>query len=453
MKTPRATPPPPPRRTRTRRGSVLIVAMLLASIIGISLVSYIKLSTNSLKLAHRSFFANAGNNLVEAGLEEAVYSFNLMGSGTAVATVWSTANGWTTNSAANTATRTLPTFTLDQNATGIIKIYVSGYDGTNAAPVVVAQSTITPFDGGAPIVKIVEVTLRFNGPFANGVVAKNGMTWNGQPTADSWLSNPTSSTTGPWSTYPGTGARANTTVADLTGTVDLGSQGIIRGSLALGSAATYTGSNTITGTTTRNFSSTLAMPVYPTAASLDHYTNLGATIPATIPSGLDQPNTADGRYYFFAVSAAISTTIAANKNVTIIGSGSTNVSGTVTLPSTSTLIVYTDGTINGTFVNNAWAGALQLYTTTTSATTINGNQNITACIYAPNSPITGNGGGSTGAFYGSFVGATVTSNGHMDFHYDESLRTIGGSKPWALNLWRELQSATERASYATQLNF
>ena len=41
----------------------------------------------------------------------------------------------------------------------------------------------------------------------------------------------------------------------------------------------------------------------------------------------------------------------------------------------------------------------------------------------------------------------------MDFHYDESLRTIGGSKPWTLNLWRELQSATERASYATQLNF
>jgi Tfp pilus assembly protein PilX len=83
---------------RTNRGSVLIVALLLAAIVGISLVSYIKLCTTSLKLSHRSFFADAASNLVETGLEEAIWCFNQVGAGTPVASVWSAANGWTTNS-------------------------------------------------------------------------------------------------------------------------------------------------------------------------------------------------------------------------------------------------------------------------------------------------------------------------------------------------------------------
>ncbi len=517
-------------RLPARRGSVLIVAMLIAAIIGISLVSYLKLTTTSLKLAHRTFFADAANNLVETGLEEAVYSFNAMGSGTAVATVWSTTNGWTTNttkvagitiigggsgyasaptvsfsggggsgaiatatvsggvitavtisnggsgytsapaisfsggsgtgaSATTTntsATRTLSTFNLDQNATGVVKIYVAGYDGNYTTPLVVAKATITPFDGGAPIVKIIEVTLKFNGPFVNGVVAKNGITWNGQPTADSWNSNPANSATGPWVPYAVSTHNANTTVANLSGTVSLGAQGSISGNLALGSAATYTGNNTITGTTTRNFSATFAMPAYPTTSSLTTYYTLTPAVSGILPRNLDRPNipgTDDNYYYFVSGGTIGNTTIAANSKVVIVGDLTTNVTGTIIIPSTGSLKIYTDGTINGTYLNSAWAGALQLYTSTTAGTTISGNQNIMACIYAPNSPITGNGGGNSGGFYGSFVGASVRSNGHMDFHYDEALKNLSGGKPWPLNLWRELQSSGERAIYATQLNF
>ena len=519
---------PPPRvrgLARRQRGSVLIVALLLASIIGISLVSYIKLCTNSLNLAHRTLFANTAANLVEAGLEEAVWSFNQMGGGVATATAW---NGWTTDTtkvvaisvtkggsgytsaptvtlsggggsgaaatatisngavtsvsltnlgsgytsaptvafsggsgsgatatATNVAARrdVLSSLALDQNATATVKVFVAGYDGSYSSPVVVAQATITPFDGGTPIVKITQITLKFNGPFVNGVVAKNGIDWNGHPTADSWISNPTNSATGPWAAYSSAGARSNTTVADLTGTVSLGSGGVVQGNLALGSAVSYGGSGSVSGPISYNFSYTFTMPTYPTASSLDNYYNLGSSIPASLPRVIDSPNTADGRYYYFAVGANFGTTISANRNVTIVGSGSTNITGTVTIPSGSSLIVYTDGTINGTFVNNAWAGALQLFTSTTSGTTLNGNDNIMACIFAPNSAITGNGGGSSGAFYGSFIGSTVRSNGHMDFHYDESLARIASSKPWALTVWRELQTSTERASYTLQLSF
>src|SRR5215210_4606819 len=81
--------------SRSCRGSALLTALIFAIIIILTLVSSISLSTQSLKMAHRTFFADAANNLAETGLEEAVWSFNTMGystSTTAVNTAWA---GWT----------------------------------------------------------------------------------------------------------------------------------------------------------------------------------------------------------------------------------------------------------------------------------------------------------------------------------------------------------------------
>src|SRR4051812_14164930 len=77
------------------RGSVLITAMIFSIIIGITLVGYIKLSTNSLKLGHRTFFADTVNNLAEAGTEEAVWAFNQLGNSTDATSVANAWNGWT----------------------------------------------------------------------------------------------------------------------------------------------------------------------------------------------------------------------------------------------------------------------------------------------------------------------------------------------------------------------
>ena len=56
-----------------------------------------------------------------------------------------------------------------------------------------------------------------------------------------------------------------------------------------------------------------------------------------------------------------------------------------------------------------------------------------------------------GDFYGAIVAKTVTSNGHMDFHYDETLSI--NAKTLAVTMWRQLQTASERAIYAAQLSF
>ena len=63
------TPRADRRRLADQRGAFLIVAMVFAAAIAIVLASYLTLGRTSLKLAHRTFFANDATNLAEAGLE------------------------------------------------------------------------------------------------------------------------------------------------------------------------------------------------------------------------------------------------------------------------------------------------------------------------------------------------------------------------------------------------
>src|SRR5687768_3116207 len=61
---------------KSNRGSVLVVALVFAAILAISLTSYLRLSLNSGKLANRSFYMNAAQNLVDTGLERTLWCLN-----------------------------------------------------------------------------------------------------------------------------------------------------------------------------------------------------------------------------------------------------------------------------------------------------------------------------------------------------------------------------------------
>src|SRR5215207_3479604 len=61
---------------RRERGSVLIVSLILSAIIAISLTSYLHISVGSLRLANRAYYLNAAQNLVDTGLERALWSLN-----------------------------------------------------------------------------------------------------------------------------------------------------------------------------------------------------------------------------------------------------------------------------------------------------------------------------------------------------------------------------------------
>jgi hypothetical protein len=102
----------------------------------------------------------------------------------------------------------------------------------------------------------------------------------------------------------------------------------------------------------------------------------------------------------------------------------------------------------------SWPGALEIYSTTHGTCSISGNGAFNGCLYAPDASLVGNGGGNNSQdLCGSFVVGSVTSNGHMCFHYDEGLASPASPKAWSLALWTELQADSDRALYASRFNF
>lgn len=527
-------------RHRAARGSILITSLIFAIIIGITLLSYIRLSSNSLKLAHRTFFADAVANLAEAGTEEAVWAFNVMGNSTdatAVNTAWT---GWTrTQTVADiyltslgsgytsaptvtitggggsgaTATASLTTFYkvdgtavtrvtgitvtnpgsgytsspsvtlsggggtgaaararraatktinftgLDQGASGNVKVWVAGYDGTDVIPIAVAKATITPTQG-APITKYLKIIMNKTGMLPKGLIAKNGINWNGHPLADSYLSSAVPGVP-PFTPYDPATARANITVGALYGpTIDLGAGGVVNGNVMFGAGVTVTG-GTVSGSRIPNLTYNFTNPTPPTNTLATGYYSLG-TLPSTLPNAADLP-AADGKYYYFINNKTIGAlTISAGKNVVLVGTLTRMEDGLVIQPTAAGVAcgkvqIYIDGDVspkNGSVNPTSWPGALEIYTSTSSTCTVSGNGVFNGCLYAPYAQLRGNGGGhDTMDMCGSFVVGSVTSNGHMSFHYDEALGAPASPKAWSLALWTELQTAPERATYASKFSF
>jgi hypothetical protein len=423
---------------------MLLTAMLFATGIALVLGSYLALSRTTLKVAHRTFFANDAANLAEAGLEEALYCFNLMAGGTATATAWS---GWTISGA--NAMRTLTPFNRDQNAIGVTKVYVKGYDGTDATPYIVSQAVVTPFDGGAPIVRTVHVTVRRNSPTVRAaVVALNGLTMSSGTTADSFISNPTASAIGPWLAYTSLLARANTSVIVLGGAITAGS-GAIRGNLYLGTGVTAPAASSVTGTITTNYSATFPLPTYPTAATVSQSYNLNSSIPVTLPLVGDVA-ASDGRYYYFCTNTTIATlTIGTGKNVTLCGANTGMTSG-LAIQAYATCEIYMDGTLTltgGNDINNvSWAGALKIFTSTAGTCSIGNKSQLVGCLHAPNAALTLSGNNSSSMVVGYFIAKTINAAGTMDFHYDESLQPTVGVTSYDISRWLDFGSAADRAT-------
>jgi len=480
---------------RSTRGSVLIVAMLMAAIIGISLVSFIKLSDNSLKQAHRTFYSNSAMNLAEVGLEEAISRFNALDNSATPADAWP--SPWTLNNTAYNsssspytpcATNNFTGFTVGPNTTGSVKVWVHYYNGqAGATPKIVAKSTITQPDGSPPISKYIEVTLRKRSLFSNGLVARENVSWVGHPLADSWDSK---ADTQPTTAIPYDDSirTANVIVGSISGNIGLGG-GEVWGYAKTGEFGVISGGSVHPlGTTTddptrrtNDFNATFPEPTVPnptTFNTISSDVSNNTTWPITSGGGAHTPTTVAGEtvyYYKFDSSADISLnsktlTISPGYKVVFLmnnhtGSSAISVSGNgaISLGLGSTMNVYTNGNIsiagNGENMANDNASPQNaiIWSTATASDsqsiTVSGNGQLKACVYAPNASVSLNGGGTDGLMCGSVVAKSITMNGGTEFHYDDALGRLTTGNPYGISKWRELQSATERAAYAVPLAY
>jgi hypothetical protein len=117
-----------PKRLGPARGTVSLVALCFTAVIGISLASYITLSSRAMQLSNRSFQASVSKQLAEVGLEEALRAFNKNDwddwTSSGISTDWTLD---TTNKRA-AATMTFPAGKFGQGTTATVKIRVDNYD-------------------------------------------------------------------------------------------------------------------------------------------------------------------------------------------------------------------------------------------------------------------------------------------------------------------------------------
>lgn len=469
-----------PKYTMNRnRGSLLIVAMILAAVIGISLASYIQLGKSSLSISNRALYNNAAMNLAENGLEEAMYSINKK-----IADSSYNWTGWTTGS--GNAWRQFPTsgtYTFDQGATGVVRVIVYGYLGTT--PSAVARSTVTLGGGSSrSIEKWVRIQLRKTSKFANGLVAKQSIRFNGNnASVDSWNSDPDNNAATAAIPYSSGVRHDNGTVGSVSVSVDaiLVQNADIWGYAATGGSPPTVGPNglvgpfgTASGTINPNNVSTDFTASFDpvTAPATTNYTLGSISSSLTLPRGTDSP-AADGKYYYSATDVNFNNELlrisGASKNVILkltntatsisIGGGS----GELRVDTGCTLEIYAPGnvTIAGNGIMNGGTtltdanqpASLQIYGTKTSGTQnieIKGNGVLSAVVYAPQGSVKINGNGDV---CGSVVANDITLVGNAYFHYDESLGNLGGNNPFRISIWQELTSATSRSSFASALSF
>jgi hypothetical protein len=383
------------------RGSVLIVALIFASVIAISLGSFLQLANTATKLSYRTHYQGVAMNIAETGLEQAMWELN------------STGSSWTGWSSVGTGAyrRSFDLGKVEGGATAVVKVYAQPKVGS-APAWIVARSIISP-PKGAPIEKWVKVTLQKRSRGSIGGLGREGITSSGnQVVMGSWNSDPDKDPSTPPIPYSADVANDEMSLATIALDATLASGNAdVNGKAAVGSDTTaaiqvgpqgYIGPfGTTAGTKdpdsiSANFSADMPLPELPTGKT---FTNLGTINTATtLPDGGHTPND-DGIYYYTATEINLNggaLTIAPGKEVVISidknsgtavsvsgNGGAIKVAGTyvtdtssgVSTYSTGKLKLYTGGDVlitgQGTIVNEITTQTYNPYTSTSTSTVSN----------------------------------------------------------------------------------
>jgi hypothetical protein len=459
------------------KGSLLIVAMILCAVIGISITSYLGLGRTGMEISNRALYNNGAMNLAENGLEQAVFAINKSVEDTSFS--WSSSpNSWTIEG--SNAKKKWTGYEFGQGATGIVRSYVYDYTG-GAAPTIVTRATVTV--GGAStrtIDKWIKVQLRKTSKFANGLVAKDSISFSGNnASVDSWNSDPGNDGVGlvPYSAgvkndNGSVGSISVSVGAVLVNNADIWGYASTGGALpSVGANGTVGPFGTASGTMDMNNVST------DFTASFDPVTTptTGTTIAAitTLPMTLGTAGaTTEVRVPSISSSGNDTNVLTILGNVIMVitataGNDAINLSGnaSIAIAAGASLTIYTEGNvaIGGNGVANGGTTAatanrpinFQIWGTSTSTSTdqtiaIKGNGALSATVYAPNATVTINGNGDV---MGSVVAEDISLTGNANFHYDESLAFMDSGNPYRVSLWKELTTTADRSAYSSVLSW
>lgn len=458
------------------RGTILIVALLLSAAIAVSIGSYLRLTTNAIKLSTRTFYSNTAMNMAETGVEEAVWCFNQVAkaeqAGTSLSAAFAAswdAQGWTrTGSTNGNATRTFTDFTLPGNMSGNVKVFVKDYyPGGVIRPIVVALATVN-IPNGDPITKEIEVEFRRRSRYEAAVEAA-ALKFKGNSDFGSWNSAKDDDgvlRASPVAFSPSVKHDKCGIACSTMTLLDAGNADIYGSAATAGSTISYID----VGPTGRiGPFGTDARVIDPDRVTTDFVSQIE---PMAMPSGgtaLSSFGTTLGTTGVTAVyrsTTGILGPLTVSGNVTLYidvapGQYAINLSGTdaIAITAGSKLTIYSPGNVDATGntrINNlnAQPGTFHFYGTSTSTSPVQtidvgGNTDFNGVIDAPKANVTVHGNIN---FSGAIVGGLVTFDGGVNFHYDEALAEEGGANPYRVNKWRELRTVDDRSEYTTAMS-
>ncbi len=129
----------------------------------------------------------------------------------------------------------------------------------------------------------------------------------------------------------------------------------------------------------------------------------------------------------------------------IPGGLSVNGNAAINIPNGATVTFYVDGKVditgNGVLNSSTIPGRVTFYgnpdPASSQSISVAGNADFAGIIYAPNSDVNAQGGGNSGAIYGSIVAKTIFFNGGTTLHYDQALGDLGAVIDYRISSWYE----------------
>jgi hypothetical protein len=429
-------------RTKTQAGSITMIATLTVAVIGVSLASYLTLTSRQNVATTWSQYWTLEIPVAEAGIEEALTHLYHNGPSNL------TANGWA--AAANGYTKTRY---LDTNSYYVVRIT------TNANPQVIAQGYVRkPMDTTFLNPRTVQVSTRRDGTFMKGMVAKGSIDFNGKNVrSDSFDSvDPLYSTLGRYdpAKFKDNGdVASNASIigiinqgnADIYGHVSTGPGGSVSvgANGAAGSKAWIDGGNSGVQSGWFTDDMNVSFPDVTPPFSGGAFAPVGGNLLGTNYSYI----MVGGNYQMSSLTMNGGNTMLVTGNSVLYVTGDVSLGGnaSIVLAPGATLRMYVGGAnadLGGNGVVNGSGNALNFsYFGLPSNTSLaySGNGAFTGTLYAPSAAFRLGGGGSdTFDFSGASVTGTVVMNGHYNFHYDENLGRNGPRRGYVVTNWVEL---------------
>lgn len=428
-------------------GSLLITAAVTSAILAILIGGGLTYIGNEYMLNLRSHRWHQALHLAEAGIEMSFAEFNnyyRVGSN-----AFTSARGWSPVVLGLGYRRACTLTNSAGEPVGLITNYVWNVGGSN--PYLQAEGYCHTTPRGPVVGRRVTCFIFLNSQFPAAMVAKNRIDMNGNNVyTDSYdSSNPAKSTGGrydPAKKQPN-GDIASTDTITNTVDVSIGNANIYGSVLLSPSGSVTMGPNGTIGPTFSNPATTVAAAQTAGWVRNDFQVDIP---PVVLPTGaaswysvgsLDTETLNSGDYRATDISPKNKETLTINGDVRIYVTGNIDIKGTVVVNPGASLIIYAAGNMsirgNGVVNNSANAMSTQFYgLDTCTSISVQGNGAWCGVIYAPNAAVSIGGGGSSGIVSGSVVGKSITMNGHVEFHYDEALRSAGPKGNYNIASWK-----------------